>query len=309
MQAIRNIKNMSMKTVNYFFLGLLAFSTGCNNNRNVADAYGNFTATEILISAESAGKIISKNIEEGAVLNMNDIAYVIDTVQNSLKVDELIAQKKSILAKSGGFSAQISVLNEQKKSLENDFERFSKMFKDGAATQKQIDDLTSQLDVVKKQIEQVKTNFASVDADVAAINATIAQIEDMINRSVVKSPTKGTVLETFAELGESVIPGKPLFKIADLEEMELKAYFSGNQIPLIKIGNEVAVYTDDGNGNIKQSTGTIEWISSEAEFTPKIIQTREERLNLVYAVKIRVKNDGSIKINMPGEVKFPASLK
>jgi HlyD family secretion protein len=298
-----------MKTVNYFFLGLLALSVGCGNNRNTSDAYGNFTATEILISAESAGKVIGKYIDEGTLLKSNDIAYVIDTVQNSLKKDELVARKRSILAKSSGFTAQIEVLNEQAKSLENDLDRFTKMFKDGASTRKQLDDLTTQLDVVRKQIIQVKTNFASVDADASATNASIAQVEDMIRRSVVTSPTKGTVLETYAEIGESVIPGKPLFKIADLDEMELKAYFSGRQLPLLKIGNKVDVFTDDGNGNIRQSTGIIDWISSEAEFTPKIIQTREERLNLVYAVKVRVKNDGSIKINMPGEVKIVSSVK
>jgi HlyD family secretion protein len=298
-----------MKTVNYFFLCLLALSVGCRNNRNAADAYGNFTATEILISSESVGKVIGKFINEGTLLKSNDIAYVIDTVQNSLKKDELIARKRSILAKGTGFTAQIAVLNEQEKSLENDLDRFTRMFKDGASTRKQIDDLTTQLDVVRKQINQVKTNFASVDADASATNASIAQVEDMIRRSVVTSPTKGTVLETYAEIGESVIPGKPLFKIADLDEMDLKAYFSGRQLPLLKIGNRVDVYTDDGNGSIRQLTGIIDWISSEAEFTPKIIQTREERLNLVYAVKIRVKNDGSIKINMPGEVKIVSSEK
>jgi len=297
-----------MKTIKNILLGLLVFSAGCKNN-DVPDAYGNFTATEILISSESAGKIISKNTDEGVTLQESDIAYVIDTIQNKLKVDEWIARRKSILAKGTGFTAQISVLNEQKKSLENDLNRFSKMFLEGASTQKQIDDLNSQLDVLNKQIEQVKTNYISVDADAAATSASIAQIRDMIKRAVVKSPVKGTVLETYAELGETVAIGKPLFKIADLDEMLLKAYFSGKQLPLLKMGNKVNVLLDDGKGGIRTMVGTIDWISPEAEFTPKIIQTREERLNLVYAVKIRVKNDGSIKINMPGEVKLIGSDK
>lgn len=297
-----------MKTVKNILLGLLLISAGCKNN-NAPDAYGNFTATEILISSESAGKIICKNINEGSILHEGAIAYVIDTIQNKLMADELIARKRSILAKSLGFTAQISVLSEQKKSLETDLDRFSNMFKVGASTQKQIDDLKSQLDVLNKQIEQVKTNYGSVDADVAASNASIAQIRDMINRAVIKSPVNGTVLETYAELGETVPIGKPLFKIADLDEMLLKAYFGGKQLPLLKLGDNVIVLLDDGKGGIRTLPGTVDWISSDAEFTPKIIQTREERLNLVYAVKIRVKNDGSIKINMPGEVKLPGSEK
>jgi HlyD family secretion protein len=297
-----------MKTVKNILLGLLVISAGCKN-KDVPDAYGNFTATEVLISSESAGKIITKNMDEGTTLQKGEIAYVIDTIQNKLKVDELIARRKSILAKGSGFTAQISVLMEQKKSIENDLSRYSKMFKEGASTQKQIDDLTSQLDIVNKQIEQVKTNYLSVDADAAATEASIAQIEDMINRAVVRSPVKGTVLETYAELGETVAIGKPLFKIADLDEMLLKAYFSGTLLPLLKMGDKVNVLMDDGKGGIRTLTGIVDWISSEAEFTPKIIQTREERLNLVYAVKIRVKNDGSIKINMPGEVKLAGSEK
>jgi HlyD family secretion protein len=298
-----------MKTVRNIFLGLLVVSAGCKNGDKTPDAYGNFTATEILISAESAGKIISKNVDEGTSLQPGAIAYVVDTIQSNLKIDELLARKKSILAKNSGYTAQISVLTEQKRSLENDLNRFTNMFKEGASTQKQIDDLTSQLDIVNKQIEQVKTNFPSVDADVAATTASIAQIKDMINRAVVKSPVKGTVLETYAELGESVSVGKPLFKIADLDVMLLKAYFSGKQLPLLKIGEKVNVLMDDGNGGIRTLPGSVDWVSSEAEFTPKIIQTREERLNLVYAVKISVKNDGSIKINMPGEVKLIYSEK
>jgi HlyD family secretion protein len=298
-----------MKTVRNIFLGLLVVSAGCKNGDKTPDAYGNFTATEILISAESAGKVISKNVDEGTSLQPGAIAYVIDTIQSNLKIDELLARKKSILAKNSGYTAQISVLTEQKRSLENDLNRFTNMFKEGASTQKQIDDLTSQLDIVNKQIEQVKTNFPSVDADVAATTASIAQIKDMINRAVVKSPVKGTVLETYAELGESVSVGKPMFKIADLDVMLLKAYFSGKQLPLLKIGEKVNVLLDDGNGGIRTMPGSVDWISSEAEFTPKIIQTREERLNLVYAVKISVINDGSIKINMPGEVKLIYSEK
>jgi HlyD family secretion protein len=297
-----------MKTINNIFLGFVLLSAGCKNSNDNPDAYGNFSATEIIISSESAGRVINKNIDEGSTMLLGDIAFVIDTVQNRLKADEMLARKKSILAKSAGFSAQIAVLNEQKKSLDNDLKRFTRMFDESAATQKQLDDLSVQLAVIDKQIEQVKTNYASIDADAAATDASIAQIKDMIKRAVVRSPVKGTVLETYTELGETVAIGKSLFKIADLDEMELKAYFSGRQLPLLKLGEKMDVMIDDGKGEIRKLEGSIGWISSEAEFTPKIIQTREERLNLVYAVKIRVKNDGSIKINMPGEVKLLESV-
>lgn len=292
-----------MKTVYIISIVLIVLLTGCNNN-DKADAYGNFTSTEIIISAETPGKILVKNAEEGDKVTEGQLIYIIDTLQNSLKYTELLKRKNSISAKTSNFSAQIEIFEQQKKSLEADQQRISAMIKDGAATKKQLDDLTNQLSVIDKQIHQVGTNFASVKAEIESIDAQISQMEDIINRSKVKSPTKGTVLETYAEKGESVATGKSLFKIADLDEMELKAYFSGNQLPLLKIGSTVKVMVDNGEGGIAHYDGVISWISSESEFTPKIIQTREERVNLVYAVKIRVKNDGMLKINMPGEVKL-----
>jgi HlyD family secretion protein len=293
-----------MKALKNILIGLIIIATGCKNREKTADAYGNFTATEILVSSECAGKVISKKTDEGMRVESGDVAFVIDTLQNSYKKDELMARRQSVLAKSTNLSAQIDVLNEQKKALEVELKRFSKMLGEGAATQKQLDDIISQISVLDKQIVQVKTNFVAVNADASGINASLAQIEDLIKRATVTSPAKGTVLETYAEQGETVTMGKPLFKVANLDEMELKAYFSGSQLPLLKIGEKVRVLADDGKGGIKSFNGTISWIASEAEFTPKIIQTREERVNLVYAVKIKVPNDGTIKINMPGEVKL-----
>jgi HlyD family secretion protein len=292
-----------MKTVYLTSLALFVTLTGCNNKEKT-DAYGNFTSTEIIVSAESSGKVLVKNTEEGDKIGEGDLIYVIDTLQNSLKRTELDKRKNSIISKTSNFSAQIEVFQQQKKSMETDQIRIKAMIQDGAATKKQLDDITNQLSIIDKQIRQVGTNFAGVQAEIESIDAQIAQISDIIERSKVKSPVKGTILETYAEKGESISAGKPLFKVADLDVMELKAYFSGNQLPLLKIGSTVKVMVDNGEGGIANYEGIISWISSESEFTPKIIQTREERINLVYAVKIRVKNDGSLKINMPGEVKL-----
>jgi len=297
-------KTNNMKSINVLFFTALILIFGCKNKKDQIDAYGNFTSTEVLVSSETSGKITDKFINEGDLIKAGEVAYLIDTIQNTLKRDELKARKNSIVAKTTNFSAQVDVLLQQKKSLETDLDRISKMMKDGAATQKQYDDLSNQLEVINKQIDQVKTNFSGISADVKATDSQIAQIEDMISRSAVKSLIPGTILETYAEKGENIAMGKPLFKVANLEEMDLKAYFSGNQLPLLKIGNKAGVLIDDGKSGYKKMEGTISWIASEAEFTPKIIQTREERVNLVYAVKIRVKNDGSLKINMPGEVKL-----
>ncbi|MGD2033906.1 MAG: HlyD family efflux transporter periplasmic adaptor subunit, partial [Bacteroidales bacterium] len=166
------------------------------------------------------------------------------------------------------------------------------------------DDLNNNLQILEKQINQVKTNYSGINAEVAALEATIDQVEEAVSRAIVRAPVQGTVLNTYAETGETVAAGKPVLKLADLDVMELKAYFSGDQLPLLRIGDEVEVLTDKETGGLRTYRGRISSIASQAEFTPKIIQTRAERVNLVYAVKIRVKNDGSLKINMPGEVKL-----
>jgi HlyD family secretion protein len=293
-----------MRSLLYLFSGMVIIAAGCSNRDQQSDAYGNFTATEILISSETAGKVLAKLVTEGEIVDSGITAYIIDTLQNCLKKDELEARKNSVYAKETNLTAQIAVLSEQRSALVNDVDRFRKMFAEGAASQKQIDDLSNSLKIMDKQIDQVKTNYASVEAEITAMEASIAQVEDLIMRSKVKAPSNGTVLETYAETGESVAPGKFLLKLADLRTMELKAYFSGDQLSQIKIGQEVEVLVDNGKGEMRSIHGTISWISPNAEFTPKIIQTHEERVSLVYAVKISVVNDGTIKINMPGEVRI-----
>lgn len=294
-----------MKVISLFILGIIVF-TSCTGDENTSDAYGNFISTEITISAETAGKIMAKICEEGKLINAGDLTFVIDTLQPALQSKELQAHRIAVIAKRANVQAQIAVLEEQKKSLTTDQKRIKNMLFDGAASQKQLDDLQNNLLLLDKQIDQVKTNFTAIGAEVSGIDASLAQVVDLIRRAKVVAPVKGTILATYAELGETVTPGKPLFKLSDLSSMELKAYFSGNQLAQIQIGETVNVLVDDGKGGQVNYSGTINWIASSAEFTPKIIQTREERVSLVYAVKIKVENDGFIKINMPGEVKLKA---
>jgi HlyD family secretion protein len=293
-----------MRSVFYLLLVFTLFAVSCTNRNNESDAYGNFTATEILISSETSGKVVARYVNEGENVDSGAVVFIIDTLQNYLKIKELQARKSSIEAKKSNLSAQIAVLSEQRNGLVNDVNRFRKMLSEGAASQKQIDDLSNNLKILDKQIDQVRTNYASVDAEFSAMDASIAQVNDLILRSKVNVPSSGTILESYAEAGESVAPGKSLLKLADLSTMQLKAYFSGNQLPKLSIGQEVQVLVDNGDGGERTFPGIISWISPNAEFTPKIIQTREERVSLVYAVKISVQNDGTIKINMPGEVKL-----
>ena len=287
-----------------FLLPFVFVAQACNLNREKSDAFGNFTATEIIVSSEVPGKIVAKYAMEGDRVEAAKIIYQVDTVQTFLKLKEAQARRKSIAAKRSEIQAQIAVLEEQKKALNSDLKRFKGMLSDGAVSEKQIDDIENQLTILQKQIDQVRTSYSSLTAENEALSASLSQIRDMISRASAKAPIKGTIVETYAENGENVATGKPLFKLVNMDELELKAYFSANQLSGIKLNDKVNVYVDDGSDGLKSYTGKITWIASDAEFTPKIIQTREERVSLVYAVKIRVENDGYLKINMPGEVKL-----
>ena len=290
--------------IQWLFIPIALLVLTCSRNDQVSDAYGNFTTREVIVSAENSGKILEKNIEEGDRIKTGEVAYSTDTVQTYLKREELLARRQSLIAKRINIQAQIDVLNEQERALKIDLQRFQKLLPEGAVSQKQVDDLENNLTVLQKQIQQVKTNFISVNAETDAVDATIRQTDDMLRRSVVKSPIDGTVIETYAEAGEIIVPGKPFFKVASLDTMKLKAYFSARQLAEIKLGDKVKVLTDDGYEGMREYEGRISWIAASAEFTPKIIQTRDERVNLVYAVKIDVINDGYIRINMPGEVRL-----
>jgi HlyD family secretion protein len=280
---------------------LLATLIGCDGNNNKADGYGNFEATEITVSSEANGKLLSFAVNEGDQLAKGKILGVIDTIQLSLKKDQLKASKNTIYSKSRNVMSQREVILEQLSVARKDQVRIEKLVKDQAATQKQLDDINGQISILKQQIKSVETQNAPIINEVKGLEVQLKQLDDQIEKSIVRNPTKGTVLVKYAEPGEITSFGRPLYKIADLDNMTLRVYISENQLAGIKVGQQVTVKIDDAD-KMKSYKGTVTWIASEAEFTPKIIQTKEERVNLVYAVKIMVKNDGSLKIGMPAEM-------
>ncbi len=294
-------KTLTMKTlyilISTFLLGSLL---SCSNEEK-ADAYGNFEATEIMVSSEANGKLEFFNLEEGEVLEKGAVVGLVDTLQLYLNKQQLLASKETVASKSDGVWSQVSVLNQQLETAKTEQQRIQNMFNDNAATQRQLDQTNSQVNVLEKQIENVETQNAPIVNEVKAMEAKVAQINDQITKSKITNPIAGTVLTKFAEPGEIVSFGKPLYKIANMEEMTLRVYLSELQLSNINIGQKVSVKIDSEE-EMKAYEGIISWVSASAEFTPKIIQTKEERVNLVYAVKVTVKNDGSLKIGMPAEM-------
>lgn len=283
-------------------LSIIATSLfSCNNANEKADGYGNFEATEITISAENNGKLMQFNLVEGDVLQKEQFIGYIDTIQLSLKREQLEVSKAVISSKSKGVLSQIAVLNSKLKTANTNKIRTKNLIKDNAGTQKQLDDILGEIDVIKNQIRSVEIQNAPVVNELKAIDVQLKQIDDHIKKSKIINPINGTVLTKYAEPNEITAFGKPLYKIADLSTMQLRVYISETQLANIKIGEDVTVKIDDLDA-MKSYKGKISWVASEAEFTPKIIQTKEERVALVYAVKIDVKNDGSLKIGMPAEL-------
>lgn len=293
---------MTKKALTILSISMLTISlTSCNGRGDLADGYGNFEATETTVSAEANGKIQFLDVSEGNLLEKNEVVGIIDTIQLALKRDQLKAVKQTIYSKSTNVLSQRDVLQEELQVAQNDKKRIENMIKENAATQKQWDDIQGKVRILQQQIKSVETQNAPIINEVKGIEVQIEQIEDQIEKSIVKSPLQGTVLVKYAEPGEVAVFGKPLFKMANLDEMELRVYISETQLPNIKIGQQVTVKIDDVD-SMRSYEGRVSWISASAEFTPKIIQTKEERVNLVYAVKIKVKNDGSLKIGMPAEM-------
>ncbi|WP_347838273.1 HlyD family efflux transporter periplasmic adaptor subunit [uncultured Draconibacterium sp.] len=283
-------------------IAVMLFS--CERNTETADAYGNFETESVIVSAENTGKIIALNIKKGDIIKAGFQAVLIDTTQLHLQHLQAKAQQAAVISKRSSIQSQIVVLEEQMKNLKVHEVRIKQMLNDGAATQKQLDDVQGQISVIEKQIENTKTQFLLIKKEYDVLAAQEQSLIDQLKRCTVKSPVSGTILETYAERGELAATGRALFKIADINQLELKVYVSGAQLPQIKLGQKVSVYTDRNETENQSLTGTISWISPEAEFTPKIIQTKEERVKLVYAVKVAVKNDGTLKIGMPGEVRW-----
>jgi len=295
---------MKIRTINLLILLPLLALISCKGNEKTSDAYGNFEATEITISAQATGEIMQFDLEEGNLLQAGQIIGWIDTTDLSLKKAQMSALKDAVTSKIASLDAQIAVYQQQKTNVLRDKERVEKMFQDGAATQKQVDDIAGQIDVIDKQIKSVKAQETSVHSEAATVQKQIAQVVESIRKSTITNPSEGVVLTKYVNAHEIATMGKPLYKFADLREMKLKVYVSGNQIAQVKIGQEVEVLVDEDSQTNRKLSGIVSWLSESAEFTPKIIQTKEERVNMVYAVKVLVKNDGSLKIGMPGEVNF-----
>ena len=288
-----------MKQV-FVFLVLMNVVT-CTKSNDKADGYGNFEATEVTISAEANGKIEFLNLKEGATLAPNTLIGLIDTTQLYFSKQQLIASKSTIASKSQNVLSQTAVLKEQLKTTLIDQKRIQNMFAENAATKRQVDEINGKVNVLNEQIKSVKTQDAPINNEVKSIDVQIEKINDQIKKCNIINPFQGTVLAKYTEANEVTSFGKPLYKIADITEMTLRVYISEKQLNQIKVGQKVTVKID-AQEDMKSYPGTISWIASSAEFTPKIIQTKEERANLVYAVKVKVKNDGSLKIGMPAEM-------
>jgi HlyD family secretion protein len=280
----------------------------CNGEQDTFDASGTFEAEETIISAEATGTILQFNIEEGQVLKPGQQIGFIDSTQTFLKKKQLESQIRSVLSQKPDIAAQIAALEVQLKAAERERLRVSNLVKAGAATPKQLDDIEAQVDTLKRQLEaqwsSLKITSESITQQAAPLRVQIEQTEDQLAKCRIINPVNGTVLTKYVEANEAANPGKPLYKIADLSSLLLRAYITGDQLSQIKLNQRVKVLVDDGPDHYKELEGIITWISDQSEFTPKTIQTKEERANLVYATKIKVENDGSLKIGMYGEVNF-----
>lgn len=297
-EKCNNMKNKLIIIVTAIIL------TGCNKKYDKADAYGNFEATEVIVSAETNGRILRFNVREGTDIEKGDEIALIDTTILFLQKAEIKAAMNGIRTKINSINAQNEILEQQIANIELNISRIENMLKDDAATKKQLDDMTGQVAVLEKQIAANNTQKTSVAAELSVYQSKAATVNEQIMRSSVKSPLRGTVIEKYAEAGEVVAAGKPLVKIADLSLIRLKVYVSGAQLGGIRTGQAVTVRIDKGKKDYASFSGTISYISGKAEFTPKIIQTKEERVSFVYAVMIDVQNDGSMKSGMPGEAIF-----
>ena len=289
---------------NLFLIIPAVLLTACNNKSDQADAYGNFEATEVIVSAETSGRILKFDLTEGTEIEKGSEIALIDTTMFHLQKAEIDAGMKGVRTRISTINAQNDILTQQIDNLRVNIARIENMLKDDAATKKQYDDLSGQVAVLEKQITANNTQKASIAAELSVYESKKATLNEQVTRSIVKSPINGTIIEKYAEAGELTAAGKPLVKIADLSLVKLKVYVSGAELGSIKIGQDCTVRVDDGEKGYKSFTGTISYISGKAEFTPKIIQTKEERVTLVYAVTIDVMNEGTMKSGMPGEAIF-----
>ena len=280
----------------------------CGGNEKAYDATGTFEATETTVYAEQSGALLSFSVNEGDMIEAGKEVGLIDTTQTWLKIRQLDATKEVYQSQKPDMERQIAATRQQLSKAQQDEQRYRELVADGAAPSKMLDDASSQVKVLQKQLDaqisSLSTSTRSLDKQTVAANVQIEQLRDMLRKCHIVTPTKGTVLEKYVERGEFVAIGKPLFKIADTEQMFMRAYVTSAQLQNIRIGQHVKVFADYGDGQKKAYDGTVSWISSRSEFTPKTILTDDERADLVYAVKVAVKNDGYVKIGMYGELKL-----
>jgi len=280
----------------------------CSTGENKYDATGTFEAIETIVSAEATGTIQSFNVEEGQVLQSGSTIGYIDSTQLFLKRKQLQAQIRAVLSKKPNITTQLAALLEELEQAEREQRRVANLLKFDAATQKQLDDATAQVAIIKRKISAQESSLgittASLREETFPLQVQIEQLDDQLTKCKIINAVNGTVLTKYAETYETAVTGKPLYKIADLSNIILRAYITGDQFSQVKLNQKVTVLIDDAEGKYKEYSGTIQWISDKAEFTPKTIQTKDERANLVYAVKIGVKNDGLLKLGMYGEVKL-----
>ena len=292
-----------MKKVIYIAMALLAIS--CTKEAEF-DAQGTFEATEVVVSSEATGRILNFNIEEGMAIVANQAVGTIDSLQLHLQRKQLVAQQSALLASRPDVKKQVAALREQIAKQKTELRRVDNMLRDGAATQKQKDDIKAQIKILEGQLEaQLSTldkNTSTINGNSVVLEAQIAALDDRISKCRIISPVGGTVLVKYAEAGELASAGKPLMKVANLEDIYLRAYFTSDQLSKVNLGDEVKVVANFGGDERYDYKGRVAWISSESEFTPKTIQTKDSRANLVYAVKIAVENDGRLKIGLAGEV-------
>ena len=294
----------------YIALGIALLSS-CSNNDGEYDASGSFEATEIIVSAEANGKIEKLSVMEGQQLEQGQQVGLIDSTQLYLQKMNLLSNAKGVRAQQPNIAAQTASIKEQIATLEREKQRTTNLIKANAATQKQLDDINGQMEVLQKQLSASQSTLQkssqNITAQSSAMDIQIEQIEDRLQKSIIKSPITGTVLNKYSEEGELANMGTPLFKIADINNMTLRVYVTNDQLSAVKLNDKVQVLVDessDSEANYRAYEGIVTWISDKSEFTPKTIQTKNERANLVYAMKVSVKNDGYLKIGMYGEVRF-----
>ena len=287
--------------------GVAMMMAACGGNEKAYDATGTFEATETTVFAEQSGALLTFNVNEGDSIGQDQEVGLIDTTQTWLKIQQLGATKQVYQSQKPDMERQIAATRQQLAKARQEEQRYRELVADGAAPSKMLDDATSQVKVLQKQLDAqvstLKTQLSTLNSQLSTADVQIEQLRDMLRKCHITAPTKGTVLEKYVERGEFVTTGKPLFKVADTQNMYLRAYVTSAQLQTVKIGQQVKVFADYGDQK-KEYEGTVSWISSRSEFTPKTILTDDERADLVYAVKIAVKNDGYIKIGMYGEVKL-----